>query len=139
MNLELFKKRIYTSLFLSILLLLVFKFNFILYYILIIVFNISLIEFIHLMKKIYQKKISQYLTNLLFALYLFIYLLIFVILSDTFHLKIILFAILIGCVGSDIGGFIFGNLFKGAKLTNISPNKTISGAIGSVIFSCIFI
>ena len=139
MNLELFKKRIYTSLFLSILLLLVFKFNFILYYILIIVFNISLIEFINLMKKIYQKKISRYLTNFLFALYLFIYLLIFVILSDTFHLKIILFAILIGCVGSDIGGFIFGNLFKGAKLTNISPNKTISGAIGSVIFSCIFI
>ena len=49
------------------------------------------------------------------------------------------FVILIGCIGSDIGGFIFGNLFKGAKLTNISPNKTISGAIGSVIFSCIFI
>ena len=34
--------------------------------------------------------------------------------------------------------FIFGKIFKGPKLTKISPNKTISGSIGSLIFACIF-
>ena len=42
---------------------------------------------------------------------------------------------MITCIASDIGGFIFGKFFKGPKLTKISPNKTISGAIGSIIFS----
>ena len=47
--------------------------------------------------------------------------------------------VLVTCVASDIGGFTFGKIFKGPKLTKISPNKTISGAIGSLIFSCLFI
>ena len=33
----------------------------------------------------------------------------------------------------------FGKLFKGPKLTSISPNKTISGAIGSLILSNLFL
>jgi len=36
---------------------------------------------------------------------------------------------------SDIGGYIFGKMFKGPKLTNYSPNKTISGLVGSIVFS----
>jgi len=36
---------------------------------------------------------------------------------------------------SDIGGLTIGKIFKGGKLSKISPNKTISGAIGSFIFS----
>ena len=40
------------------------------------------------------------------------------------ELKIILFILLFGCIASDIGGFIFGKIFKGPKLTKISPNKT---------------
>jgi phosphatidate cytidylyltransferase len=40
---------------------------------------------------------------------------------------------------SDIGGLIFGKIFKGKKLTKISPNKTISGSIGSFIFSAMLI
>ena len=39
---------------------------------------------------------------------------------------------------SDIGGFVFGKTFKGTKLTKISPNKTIAGAIGSLVFSITF-
>jgi phosphatidate cytidylyltransferase len=38
---------------------------------------------------------------------------------------------------SDIGGYVFGRTFKGKKLTKISPNKTYSGSIGSVIFSLV--
>ena len=37
------------------------------------------------------------------------------------------------CVLTDIGGYIFGKLFKGPKLTKISPNKTIFGSLGSFI------
>ena len=39
------------------------------------------------------------------------------------------------CISTDIGGYIFGKLFKGPKLTKYSPNKTFAGMIGSFIFS----
>ena len=45
--------------------------------------------------------------------------------------------ILIICVSSDIGGYTFGKIFKGPKLTKISPNKTYSGMIGSYLFAII--
>ncbi len=45
-----------------------------------------------------------------------------------------LFIILI-CVATDIGGYAFGKLFKGPKLTKVSPNKTYSGVIGSYLCS----
>ena len=43
------------------------------------------------------------------------------------------------CVSTDIGGYIFGKLFKGPKITKISPKKTYSGMIGSFLISIIFI
>ena len=42
------------------------------------------------------------------------------------------------CVSTDIGGYIFGKLFKGPKLTKLSPNKTYSGVIGSFLIPTIF-
>ena len=39
------------------------------------------------------------------------------------------------CVFTDIGGYIFGKIFKGPKLTKISPNKTYSGMIGGFLLS----
>ena len=51
--------------------------------------------------------------------------------------KLIIFILLAGCIASDIGGFVFGKIFKGARLTKISPKKTISGSIGSIILSSI--
>ena len=39
------------------------------------------------------------------------------------------------CIFSDIGGYVFGRVIGGKKLTKISPNKTISGSLGSFIFS----
>ena len=38
-------------------------------------------------------------------------------------------------ISSDIGGYIFGKIFKWKKLTKISPKKTLSGVLGSFIFS----
>ena len=46
--------------------------------------------------------------------------------------------ILLICVSSDIGGYFIGKIFKGKKLTKISPNKTYSGMYGSFILSFIF-
>jgi len=39
------------------------------------------------------------------------------------------------CFFTDIGGYIFGKIIGGKKLSKISPNKTISGTIGSFLFS----
>ena len=41
------------------------------------------------------------------------------------------------CFFTDIGGYIFGKIIGGKKLTKISPNKTISGSLGSFIFAII--
>ena len=46
--------------------------------------------------------------------------------------------ILFICIFTDIGGYVFGKLFKGRKLTKISPKKTYSGVIGGYLFSIIF-
>ena len=40
---------------------------------------------------------------------------------------------------SDIGGLLIGKTFKGIKLSKISPNKTLSGSLGSFLFSLILI
>ena len=75
------------------------------------------------------------MTNVLSLFYLIIFSLIifFSISQDDLRLVILfLFSI---CICSDIGGLLFGKFFKGKKLTKISPNKTISGSIGSFILS----
>ena len=41
------------------------------------------------------------------------------------------------CFFTDIGGYVLGKTIGGKKLSKISPNKTISGTIGSFIFSII--
>ena len=41
------------------------------------------------------------------------------------------------CISTDTGGYIFGKLFKGPKLTKLSPNKTYAGVIGSFLLSII--
>ena len=51
-------------------------------------------------------------------------------------LNFFLFIVLL-CISTDIGGYIFGKFFKGPKLTKISPNKTYSGVIGSFILPVI--
>jgi len=51
-----------------------------------------------------------------------------------YSFKILLWVIIL-CVLSDIGGYVFGKTFKWKKLTKISPKKTLSGALGSFVFS----
>jgi len=67
---------------------------------------------------------------LIFALSSFYYLR-----SDTDLSLVTIYWILSATFLSDIGGYLFGKIFKGKKLTRISPNKTYSGAVGSIILS----
>ena len=47
--------------------------------------------------------------------------------------------ILLTCIGTDIGGYIFGKILKGPKLTKISPNKTYAGVFGGFVLSLILV
>ena len=50
------------------------------------------------------------------------------------NFKYFLFIVTV-CIFTDIGGYIFGKIFKGPKLTKISPNKTYAGVFGSFLLS----
>jgi len=134
------KKRILTSLGLLLLLSLMLLDNFILGYFIIIVGIFTVLEFFNIIQIIFKKnKIKQFFACSLFTIYIFSFFSLFLYFSLFLHLKIIIFTILLTCASSDIGGYIFGKIFKGPKLTGISPNKTISGSIGSLLISVIFI
>ena len=96
------------------------------------------------MKKFLKKKKNFFYFKYIFKFVIFIYLLFFInIIVDEFLLnqpnisQNILFVITV-CIFSDIGGFVFGKIFKGKKLTKISPNKTFAGMYGSFILTIIF-
>ena len=106
---------------------------------------IAWIEFYALISKIFRKnktkhKVLRFVYKALSLLYLsgLVYL-IFIIESDHSNLKIYLLYSILVAIMTDIGGILFGKIFKGKKLTKISPNKTISGSIGSLIFSMLLI
>ena len=131
------KKRIYTSLMLLFLFFLTIKSNFILVFTLIVLGVLSLLEFFNINKKILKNKSYLIISNLFFIIYVFLFCFMFLFFSNYIQLKIILFTLLFGCIASDIGGFVFGKILKGPKLIKISPNKTISGAVGSLLLTSI--
>ena len=55
--------------------------------------------------------------------------------NDTASSFFLLLWVIILTILSDVGGYVFGKFFKGKKISRISPNKTLSGVIGSFIFS----
>lgn len=139
------KKRIFTSIILITLLSLMYFYTFILIISLIIIGVIVWIEFYALISKIFKKNTIKdkflrffYKTISLFYLSFLVYFLILVE-SHYLDLKIyILYSVLVA-IFSDVGGLIIGKTFKGKKLTKISPNKTISGSVGSFFFSLLLI
>mgnify|MGYP001427739704 CR=1 FL=1 len=132
-----FKKRLLTSIALFITIFLILHYNFLLLFALIIFGVLSILEFFNIIKKITKNNFIKLTQNLMFVLYVFIFCLLFFVFSEIIQLKIILFIILFGCIASDIGGFIVGKTLKGPKLTRISPNKTISGSLGSIVFTIV--
>ena len=141
MKLEL-KQRIFTSIILLLLLTLIFFDNNLLLITLFIFTIISSLEFIKLMAKIFKKnKFLRYISNIIFITYILFFSFTLYSLILNYYTKSFLLLALLICVFSDVGGFVFGKIFKGRKLTKISPNKTITGSIGSFILSifCILI
>ena len=139
------KKRIITSMFLISLLASMFFYSYIMIISVIIMSVIAWIEFYTLVSKIFQKNDTK--DNILkffckatslFYLSALVYLII-IIESDHLNFKMYLLYSILVAIMSDIGGLVFGKIFKGKKLTKISPNKTISGSIGSLIFSMLLI
>lgn len=136
MNLE-FKKRIITSLILLILLVFMYLYPFILIASLIIIAVITWIEFYGLISRIFHKsKILKFIFKSFSMIYLslIVFGLLYII-SNKPELKIFFVYSILVSIASDVGGLIFGKFFKGRKLTKISPKKTISGSIGSFVFS----
>lgn len=136
MSLEL-RKRIITSFLLLLLLILMYKYTYILIISLIIMALIAWIEFYALVSKIFKKDnfdgiIKRFVAKSLSLIYLsFIVFLIII----NFNIKSYIFFILLISIFTDIGGLVIGKIFKGKKLTQVSPNKTYSGVIGSLSFS----
>ena len=139
MNFLNFRNRLITGLALLFLLFIMFTSDFFFLYILIVFSVFSIIEFFNINKKITKNNAIQLSFNILFIIFVSIISALFFLFSSTIQLKIILFILLLGCIASDIGGYIIGKIFKGPKLTSISPNKTFSGSLGSLIFSMIII
>ena len=94
-----------------------------------IVFLLTSYEWLKMCKKNHLMKFLG-IIFLLFSFYSSFYI------RENSGLFLFLFIILI-CIFSDIGGYVFGNVFKGPKLTKISPKKTYAGVIGSFLFSLI--
>ncbi len=132
------KKRIFTSIALLVLTALFFYSKFFLIYTLIVLGVLSIIEFHNLIKKISKKPLINFFSNIFFIIYIFLFSFFIFYFSSILQLKILLFIILLTCISSDIGGFVVGKIFKGPKLTKISPKKTKSGSFGSLVFSLLF-
>ena len=134
-------KRIITSIILfliAIFCILIHKFVFVL--ILIVTLFVCFNEWRDINYKYFKKKQHNnwkyFFVQFVGLVYLFIFLITSIALRGNNSESIAFFIIILCiCIFSDIGGYVFGKVIGGKKLTKISPNKTISGSLGSFIFS----
>ena len=123
------QKRIFTSIIaLPLSLFFIFKGGYFLLLFLLSIFFVANFELF----SVFRKKTTILFLDLILILSLYsIY-----YLSDLNEMSFyILLWIIILVVCSDVGGYVFGKIFKWKKLTKISPRKTLSGVFGSFIFS----
>ena len=134
-------KRIITSIILfliAIFCILIHKFVFVL--LLIVTLFVCFNEWRDINYKYFKKKQHSnwkyFFVQFVGLVYLFIFLSTSIALRGNNSESIAFFIIILCiCIFSDIGGYVFGKVIGGKKLTKISPNKTISGSLGSFIFS----
>ena len=123
---EIYKRLLSSILLIPVALFFIIKGSFFLIFFLIICFFISAYEW-HLMTKKIKFLLGGYIV-LIFSFYS-----VFELRNNLSGEYFYILLVTIICVATDIGGYLFGNFFKGPKLTKISPNKTYSGVIGSLI------
>ena len=132
------KKRFLTSILLFLVLFLIIYSKIILTFFLVLCFYQIISEFYFILSKIFKKNKFKTYISMLFILITISYIIIFVwtaISGDNNEAKLIFFLIVCITISTDIGGFVFGKIFKGKKLSKISPKKTYSGMIGSYTIS----
>lgn len=135
-------KRILTSIPLFIILYMAIQNRFLLFSLFVFISIVSLIEIFKIIKKIFKKNRFKILLIFLISItYLSIFISqLYFFIGDDLKNKIIFIFLIAICIATDMGGYFFGKIFKGKKLTSISPNKTYSGLFGSYFFSlCVFI
>ena len=132
-------KRSLTSLALIFILYFAITNNFVLSVVLFFLVFIVFIEFNGIIKKIFDRDLLKFFSLIFILFYLLCFSLsIWLFLIDIDELnKQKLILILSICISTDIGGYIFGKIIKGKKLTSLSPNKTYAGMIGSFILSLV--
>ena len=81
---------------------------------------------------VFNKKITILFIDIILILSLFI--ISYLADNGTLPLYLLLWVIIL-CICSDVGGYVFGKIFKWKKLTAISPKKTLSGVLGSLVLS----
>ena len=134
-------KRILTSIALLLLIYLCLKSTYILMITLFVISFFSINEFNQIHKNIFKKKnFFKFITTMFSILYVLLFsLVVWFNLTSTEYVQILsLIFLLLICILTDIGGFIFGKIIGGKRLTKISPNKTYSGMLGSFLFSLFF-
>ena len=128
MNKELFTRFLSTLILIPIVFFFIIKSSIYFIFFILVILLITLYEWHRLsFKKIY------YFPGLIFIFLSFYSFYLIRIESD----YIFFWLILLTCIATDIGGFIFGKILKGPKLTKISPNKTYSGMLGGFVLSVI--
>ena len=130
---EFLKRLVSTILLIPMILFIIIKGSFLFNFFILICFFITSYEW-HMM----SKKKFFHIFGYLFLLISFFS--VYSLRNDENEISFFLFLLItITCISTDIGGYIFGKIFKGPKLTKLSPNKTYSGMIGGYFFSMVTI
>ena len=129
MNKEFFTRILSSLILLPIVLFFIIKGSIFFNFLILVILLITLYEWHYLsFKKIY------YLPGFIFILFSF-----YTFYSIRYEENLVFFLlILLTCISTDVGGYIFGKIIKGPKLTKISPNKTYAGVLGGFLLSIMF-
>ena len=130
MNNELLKRILSSLILIPLVFFFIFKGSYLFIFFILIVYLITLYEWHFL-----SLKKNYYLPGFIFisfSFYTFYYLRI----EGYYYLFLL---VILTCISTDIGGYTFGKILKGPKITKISPNKTYSGMLGSFSLSIIFL
>lgn len=133
------EKRITTSIFLFVLVFFSIFISWSIYIISILtICCISFLEIVNLASLEKKNTFSSNWTVIKIISFFYIFFVFFLTSTSLYELgPVYVFYILLICIFSDVGGYVIGKTIGGKKLTKISPNKTISGSLGSFCFSIV--
>ena len=130
MDNEFFKRLLSSTILIPVVFFFIVKGSLIFYFFLLICFFVTSYEWIKMIKKSLLK-----VTGIIFLMLSFYSM--YKIRNDFDRDFLHLLLVTIICVSTDLGGYIFGKVLGGPKLTKISPKKTYTGSIGSFLLAII--